>query len=326
MKLKTLFKIIIINLIIFSLIVSKSYSKPIPPGSGKGDVPANILILLDSSVSMRNLVSGNMGTYGVDWSVELSDGNIIFAENGRGFSKIITSTGERDLTFAGNAINFRGTNRDSNCGNKNSQVNKSWAGDVTSSDIVYGVSTQNGGQIVAIDSDGKCVDVIGFNKTKIAMPALLEIREIDNDEILFVAGRTHDGGKKPRMYVKNLTSGKEKRCSINNNHHFGNLLKGNKAVSMTISNNGDYIYLAAAQHLVGYTLTKDANDLYCPSDGHWDYFINTATDEARTPTQTNALSDDIKDVFSIKYSVAEDNKIYALSKNCLLYTSDAADE
>ena len=46
---------------------------------------------------------------------------------------------------------------------------------------------------------------------------------------------------------------------------------------MTISNNGDYIYLAAAQHLVGYTLTKDANDLYCPSDGHWDYFINTAT-------------------------------------------------
>ena len=136
---------------------------------GEGDVPANILILLDSSVSMRNLVSGDEGTYGIDWSVELSDGSIIFAENGRGFSKIITATGERDLTFAGGAINFRGTNRDSNCGNKNSQVNKSWAGAVTSSDIVYGVSTQNSGQIVAIDKDGKCVDVIGFNKTKIAI-------------------------------------------------------------------------------------------------------------------------------------------------------------
>jgi hypothetical protein len=74
---------------------------------------------------MRNLVSGNMGTYGVDWSVELSDGNIIFAENGRGFSKIITSTGERDLTFAGGAINFRGANNDSNCGNKNSKVKPS---------------------------------------------------------------------------------------------------------------------------------------------------------------------------------------------------------
>ena len=61
----------------------------------------------------------------------------------------------------------------SNCGNKNSQVNKSWAGDVTSSDIVYGVSTQNGGQIVAIDSDGKCVDVIGLIKQKLQCPHYL---------------------------------------------------------------------------------------------------------------------------------------------------------
>ena len=316
MKIKNLFKIIIINLILFSLAGSKSFTKPIPPGSGKGDVPANILILLDSSVSMRNIASGGMGTYGVDWAVELSDGNIIFAENGRGFSKIIAATGERDLTFAGGAINFRGANNDSNCGNKNSKVNKSWAGAVTSSDIVYGVSTQNSGQIVAIDKDGKCVDVIGFNKTKIAMPALLEIREIDNDEILFVGGRTHEGGgKKGKLYVKNLTNGREKRCSINNNQHFGKLLNGNKAVSMTISNNGDYIYLAAAQHLVGYTLTKDGNDLYCPTDGNWDYFINTGQNQARTPSQTNSLADDIKDIYAIKYSVAQDNKIYATSKN-----------
>ena len=45
MKIKNLFKIIIINLILFSLAVSKSFTKPIPPGSGKGDVPANILFL-----------------------------------------------------------------------------------------------------------------------------------------------------------------------------------------------------------------------------------------------------------------------------------------
>ena len=81
-----------------------------------------------------------------------------------------------------------------------------------------------------------------------------EIKSISDltkpDEILFVAGRTHDGGKKGRMYVKNLTSGKEKRCSINNNQHFGKLLNRNAAMSMTISNNGDYIYLAAGQHLL----------------------------------------------------------------------------
>ena len=33
-------------------------SKPVPPGSGEGDVPANILILLDSSASMNNKIGG----------------------------------------------------------------------------------------------------------------------------------------------------------------------------------------------------------------------------------------------------------------------------
>ena len=31
-------------------------SKGVPPGSGEGDVPANILILLDSSASMNNKI------------------------------------------------------------------------------------------------------------------------------------------------------------------------------------------------------------------------------------------------------------------------------
>ena len=92
MKIKRLIKIVIINFILFLFIIPKSFTKPIPPGTGEGDVPANILILLDSSVSMRNLVSGGEGTYGIDWSVELSDGSIIFAENGRGFSKFLDLT------------------------------------------------------------------------------------------------------------------------------------------------------------------------------------------------------------------------------------------
>ena len=46
------FKLIIFNFIILLLLISKSLSKPLPPGSGAGDVPANILILLDKSGSM----------------------------------------------------------------------------------------------------------------------------------------------------------------------------------------------------------------------------------------------------------------------------------
>ena len=315
MKTKTFIKILILNLILFLTIISKSFTKPIPPGSGEGDVPANILILLDSSVSMRNIVSGGMGTYGIDWAVELSDGNIIFAENGRGFSKILTADGARDVSFAKNAINFRGSSNDPDCGT-NSKVNKSWAGDVTSNDVVYGLSTQGGGQIVAINSSGVCVEVIGFNTTKIAMPALLEIREIDNEEILFVGGRTHEGSsKKGKLYVKNLTTGAQKKCSINNGQFFGSSLAGNKALSMTISNNGDYIYLSRGQKLFGFELSKDGNNLYCPTDGNWDYYINTANNRVESPSVQNSYTDDIKDIYSIKYSRDVNNKIYTTSKN-----------
>ena len=50
--------------ILFSLILlsNSSYAKNIPPGSGIGDVPANILILLDKSGSM----SARSGSTGID--------------------------------------------------------------------------------------------------------------------------------------------------------------------------------------------------------------------------------------------------------------------
>ena len=54
-----------------------AFSKPAPPGSGTGDVPANILILLDNSKSMSQSIA-------TDWLLEkpedivvLSDGSIV---------------------------------------------------------------------------------------------------------------------------------------------------------------------------------------------------------------------------------------------------------
>ena len=38
--------------LIFPFVISNSYSKALPPGSGVADVPANVLILLDKSGSM----------------------------------------------------------------------------------------------------------------------------------------------------------------------------------------------------------------------------------------------------------------------------------
>ncbi len=41
-------------IIVFLLIISPVNSKVPPPGTGKGDVPANIMIMLDNSGSMAS--------------------------------------------------------------------------------------------------------------------------------------------------------------------------------------------------------------------------------------------------------------------------------
>ena len=56
---KSLYKILF--LLIFTLNFNQfTYAKPLPPGSGEGDVKANILILLDSSASMDNNIGDGL--------------------------------------------------------------------------------------------------------------------------------------------------------------------------------------------------------------------------------------------------------------------------
>ena len=57
-------KLFIIQILLFScLIISNSFSKALPPGSGVADVPANVLILLDKSGSMSvtQTIGANIG-------------------------------------------------------------------------------------------------------------------------------------------------------------------------------------------------------------------------------------------------------------------------
>ena len=136
------FKINILIVLALTIIVPKVYAKPIPPGSGEGDVPANILFLLDSSLSMQAPISGtDLGLSGVDWAVELSDGNIIAAEPGLGVVKINTTDKLIDPTFARNTKNFRGRGTDPDCvggtGSKDSRVATTMSGDVSSNGTIF---------------------------------------------------------------------------------------------------------------------------------------------------------------------------------------------
>ena len=195
-------KKLILLLTLFIIIISSqiSYSKPIPPGSGAGDVPANILFLLDSSASMNVSMSAPGTSVGsVSDLVQLSDGNIIIAEG----SKLIKMSLEDvilDTSFAGGRGKFVGADFDPDCFDKDSKLT---AGSIDfleisnkvngyTGDVIFALSSRN--KIVMINSSGVCLDVINP-----ADPADLhgvnyeirnmEMRTIDDEDHLFVVGR-----------------------------------------------------------------------------------------------------------------------------------------
>ena len=105
---KKLFKILISNLLFLLIVFNQNaISKAIPPGSGEGDVPANILILLDSSASMKRKIISGDGIENPGDVIELSDGNIIIGEGNLGFAKINTTDKTVDNSFSNNNRNFR---------------------------------------------------------------------------------------------------------------------------------------------------------------------------------------------------------------------------
>ena len=87
------------------------FTKPIPPGSGAGDVPVNVLFLLDNSLSMRKQMIAGDGMYNSWDLVELDSGDLVIAQQKKmGLVKINYGAAKRDSTF-GNRGFFKGTKK-----------------------------------------------------------------------------------------------------------------------------------------------------------------------------------------------------------------------
>ena len=104
-----------IIIFLFTLFINNNlHSKPVPPGAGEGDVKANILILLDSSDSMKNDVGAtDESLEWVNGAEYAPDGKIIVsqAKNSQGLLRILTN-GLRDTNFgdALDEVSFTGAN------------------------------------------------------------------------------------------------------------------------------------------------------------------------------------------------------------------------
>ena len=270
-------------------LIPKAYSKPIPPGSGEGDVPANILFLLDSSKSMKTAVTGGsyLGLEGVDWSVALSNGDLIIAEKGRGLVKVLIADNKIDDTFARNKRNFKGYSNDSDCtqGIKNSIITNSKAGAISSNGTIYAGAYSPNGKIVAIDSNGECVGVIPEGWHGIAQPRMIDIAKIGTKDYLFVAGHTNvrEGRRyvwKGFFYVMDIGSGstiaksRGKQCTVKDN--ILATVSKEKSQTLAINKDGTHVYFARKGNLWSYPLDDDK----CPALQP-DFTVSPATGKAK---------------------------------------------
>ena len=97
---KNFYKLLIIQFFLFFVVLNQnSFSKSLPPGSGAGDVKANILILLDTSLSMSRKPFGGAAIYYPGDLILLSDGDSLGGQtSGAGIVKFSYSNGKFSTT------------------------------------------------------------------------------------------------------------------------------------------------------------------------------------------------------------------------------------
>ncbi|MDC3158413.1 PilC/PilY family type IV pilus protein [Candidatus Pelagibacter sp.] len=110
------FKMLFIK-ILFSVLIltSNVFAKALPPGSGIGDIPANVLILLDKSGSMGARMTSGAGVYYPESVAFDSNGDVYAGQYYTyGIKKITYSTLQPDTSFGTNGL-FRGTGTSGSC-------------------------------------------------------------------------------------------------------------------------------------------------------------------------------------------------------------------
>ena len=101
--------------ILFLILTGNVFAKALPPGSGQGDVPANILILLDKSGSMGARMSSGSTVYYPEAMAFDSSGDIYISQYYTyGIKKFSYSNNTLDVNF-GSSGTYRGTSSGGAC-------------------------------------------------------------------------------------------------------------------------------------------------------------------------------------------------------------------
>ena len=307
------------------------HAKPVPPGSGEGDVPANILFLIDSSASMSRRISNRDAVFGVT-GVAYDTNNDILAGQHRHLGVVkFDDDGKRNREFGNNAARWTGqfndtceaglsfdssggtgyssiiTDTRTRTGSKVRVVANMSTDDgiISNEDIVFFTSTLKPlrGDIIGMSEDGTdCRFYLNPSNMKVQA---MDVATIGGEVFLFAVGKW---GRNSAFVSYNLTKG-----IMGPVHNFGR--NGNSSSprynfrhTWRIAVNSDASILYAARyHLFGFDLTK-VGDVYEITGGG-----NAICSRCYTATNSGNLDTQLVPVSGIDVSPEDDNILYITS-------------
>ena len=174
---KRLFKIFILLILVLNF-NQLTYAKPLPPGSGSGDVPANILILLDNSKSMNKSIGFQIPKQH-SFTIDGNGNRVLASADSKEGGLILFDSGGQKLNITG---------KDRSGGSYT--INRWWANNATDNRCKYllskdGLTEPSGGH--KISSTMQYADVRYHAGVSVAGT------DISNENLIFVAQYNKSG-------------------------------------------------------------------------------------------------------------------------------------
>ena len=257
-------------------------AKPVPPGSGEGDVPANILLLLDSSASMDRTIGGEEPLRAVPVAIKDSNGDYIVSQGDPNTFVKFNADQTRDKEFNSDAGRFTGdlnhactavfdgTGTGYTTATKDTRVMYTVLtrlaegvttddGKISNQNVLFfrsGSPIYQDQAVMGVSEDGQtCLFYIrmGF------LPQSFDYQKIGDEHFLFVSGQS---GRKGAFASFNLNTGER---SAVQSWRRGDGQKFRRNWRSTVNNDGS-IYYIGKTHIYGYSLEKSGNT-YSVSSG-----------------------------------------------------------
>ena len=227
---KFLYSLFFIYLISIGVVLGKA----LPPGTGIGDVPSNVLIMLDKSGSMGWRMSGGTNSLFQPHDTAVDTNGDLYVGQGRssGIKKVVYTSGEGDKSWGVNGV----AEKNSTCKPRNLYSLE------IHNNIIYAVSYSTRNVIRYNQTTGMCIDTLSVGGYPIGMGKYNK------------GGTTYIGVSTWSGYVAiNTSTGSVKQCAVNTNVRRSYMIAGSDAQT-------DFIYTYRGSRIYKWSVGNDG----CP--------------------------------------------------------------